>query len=113
MSFQSQLGADLISVFFDTDDFARDDTYTTSTGATSTVQGILNVSQDLVSNPPGLAALGSYAVSKAQVADPKRYETITRSGVVWRIDEILQGDEQQWILNVSADHRAMPQTGVT
>jgi hypothetical protein len=111
MTLATQMTTDL-SVFFNTDEFAVSGTYTVfSSSATSTVSVIVANAYDLTPNATGMGAGAVITIKATDIAQPEVYDTITVSGVVYRVDSIISGDKDVWQLSCSTDQRPLPRGG--
>ena len=99
-TFDTQLTAELASVFFNTDEFAESITYTPSGGTSKTVKMIPDEedpgSQTLA--PPGDSMI--ILVQSAEVTAPLRGDTYTIGGITWYHEEIIRGGPEEGVYHI-------------
>ena len=110
MSFKTQIASDLSAVFFNSDEFAESGLYTSKDG-TITAKPVLvilqNQQKDGITNYGAAESVIAF-IKKADVADPKRYDVITVSSVVYTVQSRISGDGGHWELITEAGRKQNP-----
>jgi len=91
MSFRSQLTTDL-DVFFNTDEFGIEITYTPNGGSATTITVVPAGKSESIQSPPPAEDEADYKVKASDISSLSAYDTFTISGTTYYFKERLGGE---------------------
>ena len=111
MTLKSQMQADILTVFFNTDDFAVLVDYTVAATSLKTT-GLKAIPDfDLKQNPTeyGAADMVDWLIPYDSMKNPQVYDVIEHDSVSYRIMRVLMGDlNGTWRVTCEVDRRQKP-----
>ena len=106
MTFKQQMIADL-DIFFNTDEFAENITYTPAGGSPASVSAILGDENAAIQDPVPAGDTMRIYVKAGEVPSPNYKDTFTIGGEVWYLRANLSGGANDgiWQLEISRSER--------
>lgn len=109
MTLKTQMAADILGVFMDTDEFAETGTYTSPAGSVTTGVKVVAAIQSFIQEMTNTAGLGAtIVIPRATVSVVEIHGKITITAGAFIINQIISKDDDTYTVAALGDTRISP-----